>query len=71
MSITVTTDVFCDICSCWIHGISGIQQIDIRRSLKIAKTKGWIRKKVEGKLIDVCPDCQEEDKYVRSLKGEG
>ena len=59
MSITVTTDVFCDLCGDWHSGVSGTkpQAKDARRS---AKHFGWIYKKdeVDGEMQDICPKCQ-------------
>lgn len=56
MSITITTDVFCDICSRWIHGVVGPTS-DARAARRVAKTNGWTRRLRNSKMIDVCPDC--------------
>ena len=55
MSITITTDVFCDRCPMWVHGVtgSGSRSADARR---VAKASGWTRR--DGR--DLCPDCVAE-----------
>jgi len=59
MSITITTDIFCDSCQDWTDGACGgggmTQTQEARRN---AKRKGWVYKKIDGKMVDVCPDCQ-------------
>lgn len=58
MSITISTDVFCDgfeDCSQWIEGTTGPRS-DAKAARKNAKRYGW--KRVRGK--DYCPDCQKE-----------
>ncbi len=55
MSVTVTTDIFCA-CGMWIHGYLGAR-VSVRAARVVAKEKGWERKKVDGKLQDVCPLC--------------
>lgn len=54
MSITTSKDVFCDVCSVWIHG--GVEITD-KTARKVAKAQGWKRRKVNGKSIDICPTC--------------
>jgi hypothetical protein len=57
MSISVTTDVFCDIChDNWISGLTShtVQSVCARR---IARMAGWTRVRVAGRLLDVCPEC--------------
>lgn len=58
MSITISTDVFCDICSKWIHGGTG-RKTNIRRARRKAKEAGWLRcaSPFSGKMSDVCPSC--------------
>jgi len=58
MSLTVTTDVFCDLCNSWVHGVSGRDYKDAKNARKCAKIEGWITKYKDRKLIDVCPGCQ-------------
>ncbi len=60
MSITITTDVFCDTCGQWTHGIA-IDRPERRYARRIAKDRGWKRKKVHGRMRDVCPACNESD----------
>lgn len=53
MSITITTDVFCDACGmAWVFGCTGSRP-DSRKARRAAKTEGWERR---GNL-DVCPSC--------------
>ena len=62
MSITITTDVFCDVCeTAWVHGITGLKA-GIRCARRRAKERGWNRHRlpISGKMIDVCPECFEE-----------
>ena len=62
MSITTSKDVFCDVCSAWIHG--GIE-CDAKHARGTARLSGWKRKKLNGKLKDICPRCLEvmSEKY--------
>lgn len=58
MSITISTDVFCDgfaDCSQWIEGVTGPRS-DVKSARKNAKRYGW--KHRAGK--DYCPACQTE-----------
>jgi len=58
VSITISTDVFCDgsdDCSQWIEGTTGPRS-DAKAARENAKHYGW--KRVRGK--DYCPACQKE-----------
>lgn len=57
MSITVTTDVFCDDCGHWIHGPSTYKAEPMGARLW-AKKAGWVRRKVNGALVDLCAKCK-------------
>ena len=58
MSITITTDVFCDICGNWIFGVTG-PRASARSARRRVKDNGWIRRRLpNGKMIDVCPHCK-------------
>lgn len=60
MSLTVTTDVFCDgdACVAWIGGVTGnVKEAQAARAE--AKSYGWIRRKVAGAWVDLCPECAE------------
>lgn len=57
MSITITTDVFCDVCGKWIHGVTGSRP-DRRTARHRAKANGWIRRLCNGKMIDECSLCR-------------
>ena len=62
MSITVTTDVFCDICeSNWVLGYVGAIE-ERKKARKTARDKGWNRKwnKRKRRWEDICPRCQLE-----------
>lgn len=54
MSITVTTDVFCDGCMAWIDGVTG-PSVDRPGARARVKQHGWTHTK--GK--DYCPECSE------------
>ena len=54
--ITVTTDVFCDICGKWIFGTVGPEE-DEWGARENAEKYGWI---YTDEMKDVCPDCQKE-----------
>jgi hypothetical protein len=56
MSITITTDVFCDRCSDWVHGTTGPRP-DAWTARLSATRMGWSRIKEDGKLKDICPNC--------------
>ena len=60
MSITVTTDVFCDKCTKWTEGVSGRDYADKRSARKHAKQYGWILIENNGKFIDICPECRKD-----------
>ena len=69
MSITVSTDVFCDICGCWVEGTCGPKS-QAREARRRAKKEGWLRcHSPFGCLIDVCPRCAEE--HSLPVQGEG
>lgn len=56
MSITVTTDVFCDGegCSQWTHGITG-PRTAADEARKAARRAGWLI----TRRGDFCPDCRD------------
>lgn len=54
MSITKTIDIFCDACNVWDHGNCHGSVRDARKSVK---KKGWLYVRVEGKMVDLCPNC--------------
>lgn len=60
MSLTVTTDVNCDRCIAWVFGISGYTNVQSAIARKSAARAGWTRRKVDGKFVDLCPECSEE-----------
>ncbi len=61
MSPTITTDIFCEVCSCWDSGcsVSGTNKIEVRFARRKAKARGWIyiSEITSGRMIDLCPDC--------------
>ena len=61
MSTTITTDVFCDNCSAWINGF--VSCISRKAATKLAREEakryGWIYKRIDGKVVDLCPECWE------------
>lgn len=59
MSITITTDVFCDFCQLWTYGVCGGGGIiQTQKARKNAQRMGWAYKLISGKMVDICPDCQ-------------
>lgn len=60
MSATVSTDIFCDNCPDWIHGVTGPRQ-DMDKARAVAAAVGWTRHRLgRGRLVDLCPDCTKE-----------
>ena len=59
MSITITTDVFCEMCTEWVFGAVG-SEADIHAARRNAKKQGWFYIKHNGYMIDVCPTCKQE-----------
>lgn len=62
MSVTVTTDVFCDgvepsgmLCQQWISGEVVGPRSDATGARKTAKRAGWVRSTANGR--DYCPTC--------------
>jgi hypothetical protein len=57
VSITITTDVFCDGCADWTHGTTGPSP-NAREARRAAKRCGWARVKGPGvEMLDLCPEC--------------
>jgi len=54
--LSITTDVFCDICGNWTQGAVG-RTIRVRQARENAASRGWRQIKRDGKLIDICPVC--------------
>lgn len=50
--IRITSDVFCDRCGDWEHGLTS-HKPEVREARRIAKGKNWKRVKNE----DLCPAC--------------
>jgi hypothetical protein len=59
MSLTITTDVFCDLCPGWVNGKTG-GSIEAEAARQSAKGAGWQRIRVDNKLYDICKDCVEK-----------
>ena len=58
MSITVTTDVFCDWCSAWMEGAIS-DRAQAKESRRMVYEEGWRYRwsKARQKYEDVCPRC--------------
>lgn len=56
MSITITTDVFCDKCNEWVFGATE-GHARPKEARERARKAGWKRKRVEGRTFDLCPTC--------------
>lgn len=56
MSITITTDTFCDVRGCghWTEGTTG-RAVDKVGARAAAKAQGWSRRMIDGALRDICP----------------
>ena len=59
MSITITTDVFCDLCGDWTHGAVGVK-ILAKEARRASLRAGWTNR--GGK--DICPNCNGNQKFV-------
>ncbi len=66
MSISVQTDVFCDIegkrCVYWVYGGPSKDVAQPREARRYARRDGWVRKYNDRKnrWEDICPNCLEE-----------
>lgn len=54
MSLTYSTDVFCDDCGNWTHGCIRVSAITARR---VARLEGWKCMKIKNGWLDLCPEC--------------
>lgn len=72
MSVTVTTDIFCDRCGDWMEGVSGRTFVDKRLARRKARTEGWVYKydHTENKYKDFCPNCKKQIKKIRKINYE-
>ena len=61
MSISITVDMWCDICFTWEHLGSNDTKISVQR--KLAKAQGWTTKKIDGEMKDICPHCRKKHGY--------
>lgn len=67
MSLSVTTDVFCDGegCNQWVEGVSGRSRAHGREARQLAARAGWRRVTIENhpprhrQVLDLCPACLE------------
>lgn len=60
MSLMRTTDVQCDVCGNWAHGVTGTK-CSAQRAREAAKSAGYYRVLVKAPVnrsLDLCPDCQ-------------
>ena len=59
MSIVVTLDVFCDGKDCydWTSGVTSRGKGSHFLARQEASKRGWKVKIVDGKRLDLCPDC--------------
>ena len=66
MSLSVQTDVFCDIegdnCVFWTHGGPSSNVAQSRQAREYARRDGWVRQynKEENRWEDICPNCSRE-----------
>lgn len=66
MSITITTDVFCDICGTWTFGDVGPKP-KIQEARQVARQKGWLRCRspISGEMSDICDNCAKEHSLIK------
>lgn len=77
MSIITVYSVACDgypdpkdptfPCDAWSAEMDGDRGLKLARAE--AKRKGWVRKRANGKLIDLCPDCAADIPVVGDQAG--
>lgn len=60
MSITISTDVFCE-CGQWIHGTTGPKPFP-KRARATARQAGWGTVKRGRRMVDLCPTCLEDER---------
>lgn len=65
MSITISTDVFCEECGNWTAGATGTKPRP-KAAREIAKSQGW----AFFKRKDYCPDCWEQLQKAEREVGE-
>lgn len=68
MSLTISTDVFCDRCSGWSTGftVTG-PRTNARKARKIAKAHGW---HIGRGGMDLCPDCVKVTEWPADMRPE-
>lgn len=67
MSATITTDIFCDVCANWEHGVTSFSE-DVRAARLAVSNLGWVTDRVglPSRIIDICPDCSSQDETSSS-----
>ena len=67
MTVIKTLDIFCDgdDCHSWVHGVVG-RRVYVHRARHEALQKGWALKVIDGKQVDLCPDCLAKTKVNMS-----
>jgi len=56
MTVTVSTDVFCDYCQAWCHGVVGSRALHREAHAVVARV-GWVRRREAHRVVDLCPSC--------------
>jgi hypothetical protein len=56
MTARLTLDIFCDGCGGWEHADGTLNKHEGRANVQ--RQYGWTSKRVDGKLIDLCPNCK-------------
>ncbi len=61
MTIRITTDVHCDYCPNWIHGMVWKMAM-ARQARELARGADWVTRRSGGgePMLDICPQCQEK-----------
>jgi hypothetical protein len=69
VSITITTDVMCDGCGDWTHGVTGAGPSGVA-ARRVAKRCGWAHVKGApgGGMLDLCPECVAKRVVRRGLR---
>ena len=69
MSISITTDVFCDICGSWTFGAVGSKSSPQAARCN-ARRQGWLRCRspISNKMSDICDVCAKEYGLIKGKK---
>jgi hypothetical protein len=60
MSITITTDIFCNRCGKWATGHKDPKEASVQKARRYLKMQGW---KYLWNRYDVCPACVKDQSW--------